>query len=201
MPDIPLLSILSADGNLLSIFALHLTGKNPSNMISSDNSSTAPEGGNEKEPVKILLAEDDTEDQELFLDALQEAQISSEVTAVENGQELLDTLRDESQGDPDIIFIDVNMPVKDGKQALEEIKKDDELRDIPAVMLSTWDHPSDIEDAFGKGADLYVQKPSSFAGFVLVLKKVFLLHWAKALLRPVRKLFFVSEKNISQGDS
>ncbi|WP_433811623.1 response regulator [Flavobacterium johnsoniae] len=170
-------------------------------MISSDNSSTAPEGGNEKEPVKILLAEDDTEDQELFLDALQEAQISSEVTAVENGQELLDTLRDESQGDPDIIFIDVNMPVKDGKQALEEIKKDDELRDIPAVMLSTWDHPSDIEDAFGKGADLYVQKPSSFAGFVLVLKKVFLLHWAKALLRPVRKLFFVSEKNISQGDS
>jgi CheY-like chemotaxis protein len=201
VPDIPLLSILSADGNLLSIFALHLTGKNPSNMISSDNSSTAPEGENEKEPVKILLAEDDTEDQELFLDALQEAQISSEVTAVENGQELLDTLRDESQGDPDIIFIDVNMPVKDGKQALEEIKKDDELRDIPAVMLSTWDHPSDIEDAFGKGADLYVQKPSSFAGFVLVLKKVFLLHWAKALLRPVRKLFFVSEKNISQGDS
>jgi CheY-like chemotaxis protein len=201
VPDIPLLSILSANGNLLSIFALHLTGKNPSNMISSDNSSTAPEGENEKEPVKILLAEDDTEDQELFLDALQEAQISSEVTAVENGQELLDTLRDESQGDPDIIFIDVNMPVKDGKKALEEIKKDDELRDIPAVMLSTWDHPSDIEDAFGKGADLYVQKPSSFAGFVLVLKKVFLLHWAKALLRPVRKLFFVSEKNISQGDS
>ncbi|MNR56473.1 hypothetical protein D3C85_1770540 [compost metagenome] len=67
-------------------------------------------------------------------------------------------------------------------------------------MLSTWDHASDIEDTFDKGADLYVQKPSSFNGFVLVLKKVFLLHWAKALLRPVISLFFVSEKNISHKD-
>jgi len=177
-----------------------LTGKNRSNIISSDNSSTAPEGENEKEPVKILLAEDDTEDQELFIDALGETDVPSEVTTVENGQQLLDSLRDDSQPNPDIIFIDVNMPVKGGKQVLEEIKKDDELRDIPAVMLSTWDHPSDIEDAFGKGADLYVQKPNSFSGFVMVLKKVFFLHWAKALLNPVKKLFFVSEKNISQGD-
>ncbi|MFH6964220.1 response regulator [Flavobacterium plurextorum] len=167
-------------------------------MISAENPSA--ENLNEKEPVKILLAEDDKEDQELFIDALDEAQIASEVTTVENGQELLDTLRDESHPDPDIIFIDVNMPVKGGKKALEEIKKDDDLRDIPAVMLSTWDHAADIKDAFDKGADLYVQKPNSFAGFVLVLRKVFLLHWTKALLRPVVSLFFVSEKNISHKD-
>lgn len=159
------------------------------------------ESPKEREPVKILLAEDDKDDQELFIDALDAADVPSEVTAVENGQELVDTLRDKSQPDPDIIFIDINMPVKGGKQALEEIKGDKELRDIPAVMLSTWDHPSDIEDAFEKGADLYVQKPNSFAGFVLLLKKVFFLHWAKALLSPVKNLFFVSEKNISRGDS
>ncbi|MFD2940353.1 MULTISPECIES: response regulator [Flavobacterium] len=165
-------------------------------------SSETPSGENlnEKEPVKIILAEDDKDDQELFIDALDEADIPSEVTAVENGQQLVNTLRDKSQPDPDIIFIDVNMPVKGGKQALKEIKGDKELRDIPAVMLSTWNHPSDIEDTFEKGADLYVQKPNSFAGFVLLLKKVFLLHWAKALLRPVISLFFVSEKNISQRD-
>lgn len=167
-------------------------------MTSSENPSG--ENLNEKDPVKIILAEDDKDDQELFIDALDEADIPSEVTAVENGQQLMDTLRDKSQPDPDIIFIDVNMPVKGGKQALEEIKGDKELRDIPAVMLSTWNHPSDIEDTFEKGADLYVQKPNSFAGFVLLLKKVFLLHWAKALLRPVISLFFVSEKNISQRD-
>ena len=168
-------------------------------MISAENPDALD--SKEKEPVKILLAEDDKDDQELFIDALEAADVPSEVTTVENGQELLDTLRDKSEPDPDIIFIDVNMPVKGGKKALEEIKKDDDLRDIPAVMLSTWDHPSDIEDTFEKGADLYVQKPSSFSGFVLVLKKVFLLHWAKALFSPVRNLFFVSEKNISRGDS
>lgn len=169
-------------------------------MISSQNLQAAPEGADNNEPLKIILAEDDTEDQELFLDALEQAQVPSEVTTVENGQQLLDNLRDESQPNPDVIFIDVSMPVKGGIKALEEIKKDEELREIPAVMLSTWDHPADIEDAFEKGADLYVQKPSSFAGFVLVLRKVFLLHWAKALLSPVKKLFFVSEKNVSQGD-
>lgn len=169
-------------------------------MISSENSPAVPHELNEKEPLKIILAEDDKDDQELFLDALGEAEVPSEVTTVENGKELLDTLRDESQPNPDMIFIDINMPVKAGMQVLEEIKKDDELRDIPAVMLSTWDHPSYIEDAFDKGADLYVQKPNSFNGFVLILKKVFFLHWTKALLDPVKKLFFVSERNISQGD-
>ncbi|KAF2328124.1 response regulator [Flavobacterium ginsenosidimutans] len=170
-------------------------------MMSSENSRTAPEGVNGEEPLKIILAEDDKDDQELFIDALGESDVSSEVVTVENGQELVDSLKDKSQPDPDIIFIDINMPVKGGKQALEEIKADKDLRDIPAVMLSTWDHPSDIEDAFEKGADLYVQKPNSFNGFVLILKKVFFLHWAKALLNPVKKLFFISEKNISQGDS
>lgn len=165
-------------------------------MISSENSRPATEDLNEKEPVKIILAEDDKDDQELFIDALAAADVPSEVVTVENGQELIDTLRDETQPDPDIIFIDVNMPVKGGRQALEEIKGDKELKDIPAVMLSTWSHPSDIEDTFDKGADLYVQKPNSFGSFVLILKKVFFLHWTKALLDPVKKLFFVSERNI-----
>lgn len=169
-------------------------------MISSENSPKAPEDLNEKEPLKIILADDDKDDQELFIDALKAADIPSEVTTVENGQELLDSLRDQSQPNPDMIFIDINMPVKAGIKALEEIKKDDELRDIPAVMLSTWDHPSYIEETLNKGADLYVQKPNSFLGFVLILKKVFFLHWTRALLDPVKKLFFVSEKNISRGD-
>lgn len=170
-------------------------------MISSENSQPATEGLNEKEPLKIILAEDDKDDQELFIDALNEADVPSEVVTVENGQQLVDNLKDKSQPDPDIIFIDIDMPVKDGKQALQEIKNDKELKDIPAVMLSTWDHPADIEDSFDKGADLYVQKPNSFAGFVFLLKKVFFLHWAKALLSPVKKIFFVSEKNISKKDS
>lgn len=170
-------------------------------MISSEIFHPDPEGLNEKDPLKIILAEDDKEDQELFIDALDAADIPSEVTTVENGQQLVDALKDKSQPDPDIIFIDIDMPVKGGKKALQEIKDDKELRDIPAVMLSTWDHPADIQDTFDKGADLYVQKPNSFMGFVLLLRKVFSLHWAKALLGPVKKIFFISEKNISRRDS
>jgi CheY-like chemotaxis protein len=119
---------------------------------------------------------------------------------VENGEQLLSTLKDPAEPNPDIVFIDINMPVKDGKQALEEIKSNGELKDIPAVMLSTSNHPSDIEETFQKGANLYIQKPSSFIGFILILKKVFVLHWTKALINPVKNVFFVSEKNISRNE-
>ncbi|MNL55199.1 Response regulator rcp1 [compost metagenome] len=109
-------------------------------------------------------------------------------------------MKDESEPKPDIIFIDINMPIKGGKEALEEIKSDQELKEIPAVMLSTSNHPKDIEDTFNKGANLYIQKPNSFTGFILILKKVFFLHWTKALMNPVKNVFFVSEKNISRED-
>jgi len=113
---------------------------------------------------------------------------------------LVSTLKDPAEPKPDIVFIDINMPVKGGKQALEEIKSDEKLKEIPAVMLSTSNHPNEIEETFNKGANLFVQKPSSFSGFILILKKVFILHWTKALVNPVKNIFFVSEKNISQQD-
>jgi CheY-like chemotaxis protein len=168
-------------------------------MTSPENSSVSSNGLEDKEPLKIILAEDDKDDQELFMEALDATKVPSEVTTVENGEQLLSTLKDPAEPNPDIVFIDINMPVKGGKQALEEIKNDQKLKDIPAIMLSTSDHPSDIEETFQKGANLYVQKPNSFTGFILILKKVFLLHWTKALLSPVKNVFFVSEKNISRN--
>jgi CheY-like chemotaxis protein len=169
-------------------------------MISSENSAGDNKEVNEQEPLKIILAEDDQDDQELFIEALDATKVPSEITTVQNGEELLDTLKNESESKPDIIFIDINMPVKGGKEALAEIKKDKEFKNIPAVMLSTSDHPKDIEDTLNKGADLYIQKPSSFKGFILVLKKVFILYWTKALINPLKNIFFISENNISRED-
>lgn len=170
-------------------------------MTSPKNSAvTSSNELEEKEPVKIILAEDDQDDQELFMEALNATKVPSEVITVENGEELINTLKDPAEPKPDIVFIDINMPVKGGKEALEEIKSDHELKEIPAVMLSTSNHPKDIEETFDKGANLYIQKPSSFTGFILILKKVFILHWTKALLNPVKNIFFVSEKNISHKD-
>jgi CheY-like chemotaxis protein len=109
-------------------------------------------------------------------------------------------LKDGQEPKPDIIFIDINMPIKGGKEALAEIKKDEELKEIPAVILSTSNHQKDIDETFNNGANLYIQKPSSFTSFILILKKVFILYWTKALLNPIKSIFFVSEKNISQKD-
>lgn len=169
-------------------------------MTSPKNSAVTSNELEEKEPVKIILAEDDKDDQEFFMEALSSANIPSEVTTVENGEQLMSALKDPTKPNPDIVFIDINMPVKGGKEALAEIKSDQKLKDIPAVMLSTSSHPNDIEETFSKGANLYIQKPSSFSGFILILKKVFLLHWTKALMNPVKNIFFVSEKNISHKE-
>jgi CheY-like chemotaxis protein len=134
------------------------------------------------------------------MEALEAAKIPSEVMVVENGKELVDHLKGQHEPKPDIIFVDINMPVKGGKEVLAEIKSDEKLKEIPTVMLSTSDHPKDIEDTFNNGANLYIQKPSSITSFMLILKKVFSLHWTKALLKPVKNIFFVSEKNIFQGN-
>jgi len=154
-----------------------------------------------KEPVKVILADDDKDDQETFQDALNEAKIPTELTTVNNGQQLMDNLKDPSKPNPDIIFLDINMPVKSGKEALAEIKKDETLKEIPAVMLSTSENAKDVEDTFNAGANLYMRKPYSFKNFILLLKKVFSLKWAGALLKPLRKNFLMSEKNISEKDS
>lgn len=167
-------------------------------MINSADPGLSSKDLEEKEPVKIVLAEDDKDDQEIFIEALDAAKIPSEVTTVENGKELVDHLKAGQEPKPDIIFVDVNMPVKGGKEVLAEIKSDEKLKEIPTVMLSTSDHPRDIEDTFNNGANLYIQKPNSFTSFILILKKVFRLHWTKALLNPVKNIFFVSEKNIFQ---
>jgi CheY-like chemotaxis protein len=149
-----------------------------------------------EDPVKVTLADDDKDDQEIFGEALNETNIPNELTTVNSGAELMEHLKDESTPNPDIIFMDINMPVKNGKEVLSEIKADENLKDIPTVILSTSAHPKDVEEAFEAGANLYVPKPYSFANFILMLKKIFSLKWTGELLRPLRKTFFMSDKNL-----
>jgi CheY-like chemotaxis protein len=149
-----------------------------------------------EEPANLLLADDDKEDQELFQEALNETNIPSELTIVNNGKALMEHLKDPELPNPDIIFIDINMPVKNGKQALAEIKADENLKDIPTVMLSTSKNEKEVEETFQAGANLYVPKPNSFSSLIAILKKVFSLKWAGDLLRPLRKNFLLSEDTV-----
>lgn len=169
-------------------------------MGTQNNTVLEDEKPGSADPVKVMLADDDKDDQEVFHDALQETDVPAELTIVDNGQELLDKLKDPSEPNPDIIFLDINMPVKNGLECLEEIKKDETLKDIPAVILSTSDNAKDVEQTFNAGANLYVPKPFSFRNMVLLLKKVFMLKWAGDLFKPLRKTFLMSEKNLSDNN-
>lgn len=149
-----------------------------------------------KKQVKVLLAEDNSDDKELFTDAIEQSAADVEVKTVDNGQQLVDVLKDPDEPNPDIIFADINMPYKNGIEAVAEIKADEELKDIPVVMLSTSDNPRSIEKSYQAGADIYMQKPNSFTNFVILLRKILSFHWAGQLLRSAWDRFFVSESEI-----
>ena len=167
--------------------------KNPSDGDSKDPAANMP---TPEEPVKVVLADDDKDDQEIFHDALKQTEVPTELTQVNNGEQLIEHLKDPEIPNPDIVFMDINMPKKDGKEVLAEIKSDENLKDIPTVILSTSQNPKEVEEAFHAGANLYVPKPSSFGNFILLLKRVFSLRWTGELLKPIRERFFMSEKDL-----
>ena len=148
----------------------------------------------DKKPLKILMADDDKDDQFFFKKALLDTNIYSDLTTVVNGTELMNILKDRAKLKPDIIFLDINMPLKDGKECLKEIKKDEELKDIPCVMISTSKNEKDIEETYNAGASLYVAKPDHFRSLVKILTKVLSLNWKEYRTPPLRKNFFISEK-------
>lgn len=131
-----------------------------------------------RRPVTILLADDDEEDRELTRDALQHARLANDLRFVVDGQDLMDYLRREgSYADgsveaprPGIILLDLNMPKKDGREALAEIKGDERLRRIPVVVLTTSNDEHDIFRTYDAGVSGFITKPVTFAGLVEVMR-------------------------------
>ena len=127
-------------------------------------------------PFTILLADDDEEDRELARDALQESRLANEMKFVCDGQDLLDYLRHSGRWSemesprPGIILLDLNMPKKDGREALQEIKADDSLRRIPIVVLTTSKDEADVLATYDLGVSSFITKPVTFAGLVDVMR-------------------------------
>ena len=127
-------------------------------------------------PLTILLADDDEEDRELARDALQDSRLANEMKFVCDGQDLLDYLRhegrwtEESAPRPGIILLDLNMPKKDGREALQEIKADESLRRIPVVVLTTSKDEADVLSTYDLGVSSFITKPVTFGGLVDVMK-------------------------------
>jgi CheY-like chemotaxis protein len=120
------------------------------------------------------MAEDDVEDQILVKRAFQKARVINGLIFVNNGEELMQYLRREgpfaAARRPDLILLDLNMPRKDGREAMQEIKSDPELRSIPIVVLTTSAADEDIGRSYDLGASSYVQKPVTFEKMVEVVE-------------------------------
>jgi two-component system, response regulator len=131
----------------------------------------------EKHPITILLADDDEDDRMLAKDALKESRLANELHMVGDGEELMDYLyrrgRYAALADsprPGLILLDLNMPRKDGREALMEIKADPSLRQIPVVVLTTSKAEEDIYRTYDLGANSFITKPVMFESLVTVMR-------------------------------
>ena len=144
----------------------------------------------QKRSVTILMADDDEDDRLMTKEALEEARLKNDLRFVEDGEELMNYLRhqgeytdDEKAPRPGLILLDLNMPRKDGREALKEIKADPELRRIPIIVLTTSKAEEDILRTYDLGVNSFITKPVSFDGLVEVMKSL-ALYWLEIVELP-----------------
>lgn len=140
--------------------------------------------------ITILMADDDPEDVMFAKEALDEARLLNRFYAVSDGEELLDFLKrrgkysnPEDSPRPGLILLDLNMPRKNGFEALEEIKRDPNLRRIPVVVLTTSRTEEDVYRSYDLGVNSFISKPVSFDGLVSAMK-VLGQYWFEIVVRP-----------------
>jgi len=126
--------------------------------------------------VEILLVEDNPGDVDLTLEALEEAKLRNNVHVAKDGVEAMAFLRQEGdQSDaprPDLVLLDLNLPKKDGREVLKEIKEDSTLKRIPVVVLTTSEVEEDVLDAYEYNANAYIVKPVDFQQFFRTIQSL-----------------------------
>jgi CheY-like chemotaxis protein len=141
-------------------------------------------------PITILIADDDPDDRMLAKDALNESRLANDLRFVQDGEELMDyLLRRGSFADPmqsprpGMILLDLNMPRKDGREALKEIKEHPDLRQIPVVVLTTSKAEEDIYRTYDLGVSSFITKPVTFDSLVEIMK-VLSRYWFEIVELP-----------------
>ena len=130
-----------------------------------------------KKQVPILIADDDQDDCKMIKEALQESRLLNELHFVSDGEELMNYLMHKGKFEdqvkyplPGLILLDLNMPKKDGREALKEIKGNPELRQIPVVVLTTSQAEEDIFRTYNSGVNSFITKPVAFNSLVQIMK-------------------------------
>ncbi len=130
----------------------------------------------QQRPIEILMVEDSPSDAQLTIEALHAAKVANRLSHVEDGVEALRFLRRQGQyvdaPRPDLILLDLNLPRKDGREVLEELKRDPSLKVIPVVVLTTSRSEQDVLRSYQLHANCYINKPVDFSQFMEVVKSI-----------------------------
>lgn len=142
----------------------------------------------DKKSTHILFSDDDTDDALLFTQAADLLTYPILLSFAEDGEQLMRYLSKEML--PDLIFLDLNMPVKNGVECLSEIRSDKKLDWLPVIVYTTSDNPKDIDTCYELKANLYVVKPTSFEAIIKTLKKILTIDFKKQAL-PAKENFLL----------
>jgi two-component system, chemotaxis family, response regulator Rcp1 len=141
-------------------------------------------------PIEILLVEDNLGDMRLTQEALKEGKVYSNLHWAKDGVEAIDFLKRQGKFDnvprPDIILLDLNLPKKDGREVLEEIKTDEDLKRIPVVVLTTSKAEEDVLRSYALHANCYVTKPVDLEKFIVVVQSIDRFWLTVVTLPPTR---------------
>jgi CheY-like chemotaxis protein len=146
-----------------------------------------------KQGIVILMADDDDDDFLLTEKALKQSKLLNTLCRVKDGEELLEYLRREGKYSedptvcprPGVILLDLNMPRKDGREALREIKSDEKLRDIPVVVFTTSKAEEDIYRSYQLGVNSFITKPVTFDGLIRVMQTLG-KYWFEIVELPIK---------------
>lgn len=142
-------------------------------------------------PKHIFLADDDEDDRLFFEEALREVTQQVALDTAENGELLMTKLKHTVEL-PDLLFLDLNMPKKNGFECLEEIKKDSRLFKLPVIIFTTSQQEESINRVYDQGATYYVRKPSDYNSLKNIIKKILEMDWVKEHFQPEKAKFILT---------
>lgn len=145
-----------------------------------------------EKPLHVLLADDDEDDRLIFKEALEDIKIKTIVTTVNDGIELMDYLTQPGIALPDVIFLDLNMPRKNGIKCLEEIRNNPVLTNLTIAIYSTSGAERDIEETFVNGANVYIKKPNDFSTLKKVVEEAMRINWQYHISGSNKESFMLS---------
>jgi CheY-like chemotaxis protein len=136
----------------------------------------------------ILVADDDEDDRMLFEEVIKDLPYLIHLTTAKDGDETIKILLQLTEL-PDVLFLDLNMPIKNGLDCLTEIKKTKKIKSIPVIIFSTSSYPGAVNEAYEAGAHLYIRKPNDFLKFKRSIQYVLSIDWKDNISQPPKEEF------------